>query len=474
MGLKSRREFLSQAAGAAAASLLCAKKGFAWSVPGASSAARAWVTTDEAKFQSANAGEWREPRGQVALEIDPSRHLQSILGFGGAFTDASCYLLGQMASDQRTKLIDELVGPDGLRLSLGRTCMGASDYSRNVYSYDDSATPDPELKNFSTAHDEAYILPVLRAAQKANPEMFYFSTPWSPPGWMKAGGSMLGGSMRKKYFDAYAEYFVRFLENYRDAGVKVSAVTSQNETDTDQDGRMPAALWGQEYEMAFVSQHLAPALQRAGLDTKIWILDHNYNLWGRAVDELEDPDVFKVVDGVAWHGYMGDASAMTRVHNAFPTKNAYWTEGGPDISDPNYAKDWAKWSSGFARILKNWARCIVSWNLVLDEKGQPDIGPFSCGGLVTVDSKSGVITRSGQYWAFAHYSRVVRRGARVIASTGEIAGADHVAFQNPDGSLVLVLGNEGQARRIVVGCAGKALDLEVPANSALTLTWGAA
>jgi glucosylceramidase len=210
------------------------------------------------------------------------------------------------------------------------------------------------------------------------------------------------------------------------------------------------------------------------LDTKIWILDHNYNLWGRAVDELEDPDVFKVVDGVAWHGYMGDASAMTRVHNAFPTKNAYWTEGGPDISDPNYAKDWAKWSSGFARILKNWARCIVSWNLVLDEKGQPDIGPFSCGGLVTVDSKSGAITRSGQYWAFAHYSRVVRRGARVIASTGEIAGADHVAFQNPDGSLVLVLGNEGQARRIVVGCAGKALDLEVPANSALTLTWGAA
>jgi glucosylceramidase len=472
MGLKSRREFLGQA-GAAAATLFCVKGGIAWSAS-ASTGARAWVTTEGAKLQEIEAGEWQGARKSFVIEVDPSRQFQSIVGFGGAFTDASCYLLGQMTVDQRAKTINDLVGPDGLRLSMGRICMGSSDYSRNAYSYDDSATPDPELKGFSIAHDEAYILPVLRAAQAANPEMFYFSTPWSPPGWMKAGGSILGGSMRKKYFDAYAQYFVKFIEGYRAAGVKVSAVTSQNEVDTDQDGRMPAALWGQEYEMAFVSQHLGPAFRQAGLDTKIWILDHNYNLWGRAVDELEDPSVLKYVDGVAWHGYMGDASAMTRVHDAFPAVNAYWTEGGPDLSDPNYAKDWAKWSSEFAEILKNWARCIVSWNLVLDENGNPNIGPFKCGGLVTVDSKSGAITRSGQYWAFAHYSKFVRRGAYVIGSSGEIAGVDHVAFRNPDGSYVLVLGNEGDARKISVACSGKALNLEVPRNSALTVTWSAA
>ena len=113
--------------------------------------------------------------------------------------------------------------------------------------------------------------------------------------------------MRNHYFDAYAQYFVKFLQGYAVDGVKISAVTVQNEVDTDQDGRMPQALWGQEYEMEFVKEHLGPALQKTSLDTKIWILDHNYNLWGRVVDELSDPDVYKYVDGVAWHGYFGSA-----------------------------------------------------------------------------------------------------------------------------------------------------------------------
>ncbi len=113
--------------------------------------------------------------------------------------------------------------------------------------------------------------------------------------------------------------------------------------------------------MSFVKDHLGPALQKASLDTKIWILDHNYSLWGRAVDELSDPDVYKYVDGIAWHGYVGAPSAMTRVHDMFPEKNAYWTEGGPDIKAPDYATDWASWSSTFTGILRNWAKCIVSW-----------------------------------------------------------------------------------------------------------------
>jgi glucosylceramidase len=301
--------------------------------------------------------------------------------------------------------------------------------------------------------------------------MLYFSTPWSPPGWMKAGGSLLGGSMRKKYFAAYAEYFVKFIEAYRAAGVKVSAVTSQNEVDTDQDGRMPAALWGQEYETGFIKEFLGPALEKASPETKIWILDHNYNLWGRAIDELSDPDVFKYVDGVAWHGYLGEPTAMTRVHDAFPTKHAYWTEGGPDLTDPGYATDCAKWVNTFAGILKNWARCIVSWNLVLDEKGTPNIGPFQCGGLVTVDSKTGAITRSGQYWAFKHYARVIRRGAQVIATTGDFPNVDHAAFVNPDGNCVLVIGNQGAEREIACHLAGKSLPVKLPANSAVTLAW---
>ena len=288
---------------------------------------------------------------------------------------------------------------------------------------------------------------------------------------MKAGGSMLGGSMRKKYFAPYAEYFVKFLQAYSAEGVKINAVTVQNEVDTDQDGKMPAALWGQEYEIEFVKKHLGPAFERASLDTKIWILDHNYNLWGRVINELSDPAVNKRVDGIAWHGYAGTPDAMTRVREAFPTKHNYWTEGGPDITSPDYATDWAKWSHTFTGTLRNWAQCIVGWNLLLDEKGMPNIGPFSCGGLVTVDSKTGKVTRSGQYWAFAHYSKVIERGARVIASQGELEGIDHVAMQNPNGSHVLVVTNRGEQRRLECRLGERALDLMVDPDSVTTLLW---
>ena len=282
---------------------------------------------------------------------------------------------------------------------------------------------------------------------------------------------MLGGSMEKKYFGPYADYFVRFLQGYAAEGIKINAVTIQNEVDTDQSGRMPAALWGQEYEMEFVKSALGPALQRASLDTKIWILDHNYNLWGRAFDELSDPEVYKYVDGVAWHGYYGTPDAMTRIHDAFPYKHCYWTEGGPDLTSPDYSTDWVKWSQNFSAVLSNWARCIVGWNLVLDEHGRPNIGPFSCAGLVTLDSKTHKITQSGQYWALAHYSKHLQRGARVIASEGELPGVTHIAFENPDGSRVLIITNQAKARQVRCELNHAALNVSIDANSVTTLHW---
>ena len=452
--------------------MVCANGLPLWSQTAATGATRAWMTTEKDRFREIPVAGWGSASGSASgVTVDASRRFQSILGFGGAFTDASCYLLSRMEAEQRRKLLDEFFGPDGLRLSMGRTCMGASDYSRNAYSYDDAKTADPELTHFSIEHDRAYILPVLREALSVQPELFLFATPWSPPGWMKTGGSLLGGSMRKEYFAAYAQYFVKFLDGYKAEGVPIRAVTTQNEVDTDQDGKMPAALWGQEYEAGFIKGFLAPALRAANLGTKIWLLDHNYDLWGRVLDMLSDPDVFKNVDGVAWHGYMGEPSAMTRVHNSFPDKSAYWTEGGPFYSDSDYQTDWAKWSGKYAQILKNWARCIVAWNLVLDEKGRPNIGPFNCGGVVTLDSKTQALTCSGQYWAFAHYAKAVRRGAQVIATSSEGAGIEHVAFANPDGGYVLVLTNAGDEREVECRFAGKSLPVTLARNSVLTLIW---
>ncbi len=471
MGKSNRRNFLKISALAAAGASSGVHALNSFQPP--SGQVKAWQTAGSQRFAPIEAPAWQTGGAATgaSIRLDPSQRYQEVLGFGAALTDASCYLLERLDAGRRAAILEECFGASGLRFSVARTTIGSSDYSLNAYSYDDSSTPDPDLTHFSIDHDRAYILPLLRQARQVNGDLYYFSSPWSPPGWMKAGNSLLGGSMRKHYFPAYAQYFVKFLQGYAADGVKIQAVTVQNEVDTDQDGRMPQALWGQEYEMDFVKDHLGPALGKAQLDTKIWIIDHNYNLWGRAVDELSDPDVYKFVDGVAWHGYAGSPTAMTRVHEMFPEKHAYWTEGGPDYTEPDYATNWAKWSSTFAGILRNWARCIVSWNLVLDEKGRPDIGPFSCGGVVTLNSQTHDVTRSGQFHAFAHYSKAISRGARIFSSQGDVPGVDHVAAENPDGSKALVLTNQGREQQVQCALRDQSLAITLPQDSVTTLVW---
>ena len=235
---------------------------------------------------------------------------------------------------------------------------------------------------------------------------------------------------------------------------------------------MPACLFPQEVEVKFVGQSLGPALEKAGLKTTIWLIDHNYNLWGRAIAMLDDPKVNRYSKAIAWHGYVGQPEWMQKVAAAHPEAEMYWTEGGPDITDPAYAVDWTKWSRTFTGILRNGTRCIIGWNLVLDENGKPNIGPFPCGGVVTVHSQTHEVTRSGQYRAFAHYSRAIRRQAVVIPSSGTIAGVDHVATGNPDGSYVLVLTHSGvEPRTVRVQVADQAAEVALPADSVTTLTW---
>jgi glucosylceramidase len=479
MPMGSRRSFLKTASATAAVLSLNGRRAFAQAT---ASPVRVWSTFRERRHAQSEPLAWK-PAGQIsarAVILDPAATRQEILGFGTAMTDSSCYVLNQMKQDERDAVLHDIFSPDEMAMNVCRTCIGASDYARTLYSFDDSDEPDPELKKFSIDHDEEYILPVLRESRKHNPALFLFSSPWSPPGWMKPDKTMLGGAMRKQSFDPYARYFVKFLEGYKDAGVAINAVTVQNETDAEQEGHMPACLWAQEQEMEFASKFLAPAIRKAGLDTKVWILDHNYSLWGRAIDELSDAGVYDAVDGVAWHGYVGEASAMSRVHDAFPQKHMYWTEGGPDITQPDYQTDYAQWSETFNGILNNWARSITAWNLALDEKGKPNIGPFSCGGTITVENgtirdASHKVTKSGQYWAFAHFSRHIKRGAKVFTTNGVAPDAKsavtHSGYINPDGKHVLVVANRGAEERVQFVMGANAIELDVPADSVHTLEW---
>jgi glucosylceramidase len=471
----SRRNFLKSAS-IAAATLSLGRK-HAWS-QSASGQVQVWSTFRDRRHAPAEPLAWK-PAGEIAADaiiLNPRVTRQEILGFGAAMTDSSCYVLSQLSQSERDQVLHDIFDPAEMAMNVCRTCIGASDYSRTLYSLDESDTPDPELTKFSIDHDKEYILPVLRESRKHNPELFLFSSPWSPPGWMKPDKTMLGGAMRKQSFDPYARYFVKFLEGYKGEGVPIDAVTVQNETDAEQEGRMPACLWAQEQEMEFAAKFLAPAIHKAGFDTKIWILDHNYSLWGRAIDELSDPAVYEAIDGIAWHGYVGEPTAMTRVHNAFPAKNAYWTEGGPDISQPDYQTDFTQWAETFNTVLNNWARSITAWNLALDEHGKPNIGPFSCGGTITIDSGTHKVTKSGQYWAFAHFSRHIKRGAKVFATNGVApdphhAAVTHCGFVNPDGRNVMIVANRGPEQRVQLVMGGSAIDLDLPADSVHTLEW---
>ena len=162
---------------------------------------------------------------------------------------------------------------------------------------------------------------------------------------------------------------------------------------------------------------------------------------------------------------------MTRVHDAHPDKHMYWTEGGPDIKDPNYQTDWSKWGADFAAILQNWGRCIIGWNIALDEAGKPNIGPYPCGGIVIINAHTQEVIRSGQYWALSHFSRFMKRGARRVESQSDAVAIGHVAVENPGGQKVLVLTNTGSARAVGIYQGLKSAVIPMKENSIATLVW---
>ncbi len=430
------------------------------------------VTAGDKRYAEAPSLQWQpiQEASSKSIVLDPSKKYQEILGFGASFTDAACYMLDQLAQPAREQLYHELFDPSQMALSVSRICIGSSDYATGLYSYDEGE-PDPEMQRFSIDRDRKYVLPMLRLARQYSPGMFLLASPWSPPGWMKGNNSMLGGAMRRESLAPYAKYFLKFLQGYAEAGIQVDAVTSQNEVDAEQGGRMPACVWPQELEIEFISRHLGPLLQKNAIKTKVWLLDHNYDLWGRVLCQLEVPAVNKYVDGVAWHGYSGRPGSMTRVHDAYPDKHMYWTEGGPEYREPRYQTNWCQWARNFSEILRNWCRCIIGWNLALDEKGRPNIGPFYCGGMITIHSETKEITRSGQYWAFAHYSRAIRRGAVRFDSQGSVERVSHVAFANPDGGNAVVLINSGAETTVKLSLSAQAATVPLPAESVTTLTW---
>ena len=459
----SRRHFVSCAAMAIAGARAI---GAMPPIPGA----QVFVTDAERRHQQVPAVPWQPVWTQTAdvvVHVDPAERFQPVLGFGAAFTDSACFVLQGMSPPARQALMRELFAPAAMNLNAGRCAVGASDYSRAVFSYDDVAG-DSAMAHFSTAHDDAYILPTLREARSLQPDLFLLSSTWSPPGWMKVYGSMLGGSMSEHHLADYARYYVAFVESYAAKGVPIQALTTGNEVEVDQGGSMPATLWPVEMEADFIRDHLRPLLRRRNLDTQIWLLDHNYDLWKRVLWQLQDPRLRADVQGVAWHGYVGTPDMIGKVAAQYPDLPMYWTEGGPDITNPQYQVEWTRWGRTFAEALRNGCRALIGWNLALDGSGKPNIGPFSCGGMVTVDGDT--VRYSGQYWAMRHLSQHLRRGDLRAGSHCDATDLEHVAFTRRDGGgVVCVLTNTGGERVAAVRVGTKEVRFTLPTNSITTL-----
>ncbi len=410
------------------------------------------------------------------IEIREDVRRQTLLGFGAAMTDSACCVLANAKEALRREVYQRLFSREGLGLNMARISVAASDYSRDCFSCDD-VPEDVEMKHFSVAHDEEYVFPVLRDLLSCRPDLYLLSSAWSPPGWMKTGGEMTGSWMREKYIEAYAEYYFRFLKSYADHGIRISALTPQNETETDQVSRMPACFLHPEYEMKFAAV-LRSKLEAAGMNPEIWIVDHNYIHWNRARWMLDCPECKKAVQGVAFHYYEGNARMLDYLHRLHPDMSFHVTEGGPDLSE-NYEELSCKFSVIITNALNNWCRSFVTWNAVLDENGYPNIGPYSCAGLVTLDGRKGMARVSGHYKALAHYSSFLDRGAvnvesRLMWRGQDAEGSDsfpifHCAFEYRDGSLVAVLTNTGEKDEVMLRVRGYDYRIMLKAGSVCTV-----
>lgn len=359
-----------------------------------------------------------------AITLTPEGNaLRDFRGFGVALTGSSCYCLSQMDPTERRTLLERIYTDAGLGLSVARLTVGSSDYSAELYSYDD--TPfDTELKDFSIERDEAYVIPMIKEVLEVKPDLFLFASPWSPPGWMKTGGSLCGGYMREEFVPCYVEYLIKYLRAYRERGIVISALTIQNEPETAQSGRMPACIWHPETQ-ARMLKLLRRRLDEERLEVELWAYDHNFSGARELLWLLENsPGLAESLHGVAFHYYRGAIEETLILRDRYPQLQLHFTEGGPRLVD-HYATDHCKWAMMISRALAAGYRSFTGWNLLLDETGGPNIGPFLCGGLLTRDQRSGALSESGQYRAFAHVAPYLLPGSQVrrLASSEAWEGA---------------------------------------------------
>ena len=385
-----------------------------------------------------------------AIVVDEFSAFQQMDGFGFALTGGSAIHINAMEPVSRKKLLEELFGKDDSSISVSylRISIGASDLSDRVFSYDDlpASETDPEMKKFSIDPERKDLIPVLKEIISISPGIKILGSPWSPPVWMKTNGSSKGGSLKPEFYDAYALYFVKYIEAMKSEGITIDAITIQNEPL--HPGNNPSMYMPPEEQAAFIKNSLGPAFKNAGIKTRIIIYDHNPNRTDYPITVLNDTAARRYVDGTAFHMYEGEVDAISDVKKAHPDKNLYFTEqwvGAPG----NFAGD-VRWHTKTLIIgaVRNWCKNVIEWNLAADPNQDPHTegGCTECLGALTIDGNS--VTRNPAYYIIAHASKFVEPGSMRIGSNIPDK-IPNVAFKTPDGKIVVIVLNDSDSDRIV-------------------------
>jgi len=411
---------------------------------------------------------------ETIIEIDDNQKYQTIDGFGYTLTGGSAELINSMETPHREQLIQEIfsrkknaIGVNYLRISVG-----ASDLSSELFTYDEVPTgeTDMDLAKFSIEKEKKDLIPVLKMILAVNPDIKIMASPWTAPIWMKDNQAYIGGSLKPEYYAVYANYLVKYIQSMKAEGIRIDALTPQNEPL--HPGNNPSMYMEANDQAEFIKTALGPKIQLAGLTTKIIIYDHNADRPDYPISILDDPEAKKYVDGSAFHLYGGKIEALSEVHQAHPDKNIYFTEqwvGGPQKFEQEL-----QWhvENLIIGAIRNWSKTVLEWNLASDVNYNPHTdkgGCTSCLGAITIEGQK--VSRNVAYYIIGHASKFVPDGSQRIASNG-IDELPNVAFLTPEGKKVLIVLNKSNANKsFAIKDKDKAVSASLDAGSVATFVW---
>ena len=400
------------------------------------------------------------------INLYPQIEYQEIKGFGGAFTEAASTTLDKLSPKNREKILKLYFDPkEGIGYNFGRVHINSCDFSLGNYTYVEEN--DQTLETFCIDHDKASLIPMIKEAMQYN-DIEMFASPWSPPAYMKTNGEMNhGGKLKEEYFDLWAEYYVKFVKAYEEAGVKITSISVQNEPKATQ--RWDSCIYTAEEERDFVKNYLGKKMKDIGVKVLFW--DHNKErVVERAVTMMDG--AADLVDGLAFHWYSGDYfEELEMFHKLYPHLDLVFSEGCYEYSlgSLDTSKIGEKYAHDMIGNFNNYCNSFCDWNLLLNEKGGPNhVGNF-CDAPIMADTQKDEVIVHDSYYYIGHFSKYVAKGAKRIGSSKFNGNLETVAFKNPDGSVVsVVLNRTDDDMKFTFRIGGQQVDCTAEAHSIAT------